>query len=225
MISIILGIVGIILFFSTSLPLTSSKELKRPKSIYLGVIFLGLALFLNFISTVPEVFHVLVLIVVPLIAIVAAFVLAEPKTVIAPEIAEQQKKQGETFLAENKNKEGVVTLPSGLQYKVLKEGKGPHPKLVDTVLVHYKGEFIDGRVFDSSSERGKPHHFTVNQVIPGWSEALQLMNVEAKWRLFVPSYLAYGERGFQREIPPNTTLIFEMELLAINPQGDSHSTP
>ncbi|HAZ15915.1 MAG: hypothetical protein A2Y28_03010 [Chlamydiae bacterium GWC2_50_10] len=140
-------------------------------------------------------------------------------------IAEQQKKQGETFLAENKNKEGVVTLPSGLQYKVLKEGKGPHPKLVDTVLVHYKGEFIDGRVFDSSSERGKPHHFTVNQVIPGWSEALQLMNVEAKWRLFVPSYLAYGERGFQREIPPNTTLIFEMELLAINPQGDSHSTP
>jgi len=94
MISIILGIVGIILFFSTSLPLTSSKELKRPKSIYLGVIFLGLALFLNFISTVPEVFHVLVLIVVPLIAIVAAFVLAEPKTVIAPEIAEQQKTTG-----------------------------------------------------------------------------------------------------------------------------------
>ncbi len=132
-------------------------------------------------------------------------------------IAEQKKKEGEAFLAENKKKEGVVTLPSGLQYIVINEGEGASPKMSDVVSTHYKGEFLDGRVFDSSYERGKPQLFPVNQVIPGWSEAIQLMKSGAKWKLFIPSYLAYGEAGFQREIPPSALLIFEMELLEVNP--------
>ncbi|MGE5196026.1 MAG: FKBP-type peptidyl-prolyl cis-trans isomerase [Anaerolineae bacterium] len=131
-------------------------------------------------------------------------------------IAEENKKRGDTFLAENKNKEGVLVLPSGLQYKILHEGTGPSPKSIDLVTVHYKGYFINGQTFDSSYERGKPHVFPVNRVIPGWSEALQKMKVGDKWQLFIPSYLAYGEMGFGPEIGPNVTLIFEMELLGVN---------
>lgn len=133
------------------------------------------------------------------------------------QIAEQNKLEGEAFLAKNKGSEGVQTLASGLQYKVLKSGDGEKPSVTDIVLVHYEGKLIDGTVFDSSYKRNQPQPLPVNQVIPGWSEALQLMKVGDKWELVVPSYLAYGEMGFQREIPPNATLIFEMELLEINP--------
>lgn len=131
-------------------------------------------------------------------------------------ISEENKKVGETFLVENKTKEGIVTLNSGLQYKVLTAGDGASPKLLDVVTTHYKGNFIDGKVFDSSYDRGQPQTFPVNRVIAGWSEALQLMKVGDKWQIFVPSYLAYGEMGFGNDIPPNATLIFEMELLGIN---------
>ncbi len=133
-------------------------------------------------------------------------------------LAEDNKKTGETFLLENKSKEGVVTLPSGLQYKVLSKGTGASPTLLDVVSVHYRGRFLDGRVFDSSYERGEPQTFPVNRVIPGWAEALQHMKVGDKWEIFVPSYLAYGEMGFGPEIGPNSTLRFEMELLSINQQ-------
>jgi FKBP-type peptidyl-prolyl cis-trans isomerase FklB len=132
-------------------------------------------------------------------------------------LADENKKMGESFLTQNKVKEGVVTLASGLQYKVLKKGAGATPTLFDVVTAHYKGTFIDGRVFDSSYDRGEPQAFPVNQVIPGWSEALQLMKVGDKWQIFIPSYLAYGESGFRDAIPPNSTLIFEMELVGINP--------
>ena len=135
------------------------------------------------------------------------------------EMAQENKKQGDNFLAMNKQKEGVVTLPSGLQYKVVKSGSGAKPSLFDNVTIHYKGTFIDGRVFDSSFDRGQPQNFTVNKLIAGWSEALQLMQVGDKWQLFVPSYLAYGEHGFGPEIGPNTTLIFEVELLGINQEA------
>ncbi len=131
-------------------------------------------------------------------------------------LSEQNRKEGETFLGENKLKEGVVTLGSGLQYKVLQAGTGPKPTAADVVTVHYRGSFLNGRIFDSSYERGKPHAFPVNRVIPGWSEALQLMRVGDKWQLFIPHYLAYGEAGFGNEIGPCTTLLFEMELLGIN---------
>ena len=132
-------------------------------------------------------------------------------------LSEENKKAGEAFLAENKKKEGVTTLSSGLQYKVITKGDGPSPTLLDVVTAHYKGTFLDGRVFDSSYERGKPNVFPVNRVIPGWAEVLQLMQVGDKWQVFIPSYLAYGEMGFGNEIGPNTTLIFEMELININP--------
>lgn len=130
------------------------------------------------------------------------------------ELGEKNKKEGEAFLAENKKKEGVVTLPSGLQYKVIKEGAGETPKATDTVTTDYRGTLIDGTEFDSSSRRGQPATFKVNGVIPGWTEALQLMKAGSKWQLFIPSNLAYGERG-PREIGPNATLIFEVELLSI----------
>jgi len=130
-------------------------------------------------------------------------------------LGEKNKKEGETFLAENKKKEDVVTLPSGLQYKVINEGKGEIPKLTDTVTVHYRGTLIDGSEFDSSYRRGQPATFKVNGVIAGWTEALQLMKVGSKWRIFVPSNLAYGERGAGREIGPNATLTFNVELLSI----------
>jgi len=132
-------------------------------------------------------------------------------------IAEENKKQSETFMNENKNQEGVVTLASGLQYKILAKGQSSlHPTPFDLVKIHYRGNFIDGRVFDSSYQRGQPHLFPLNRVIPGWIEALQLMTVGDKWQLFIPPYLAYGEMGYGQEIAPNTALIFEIELLGIN---------
>lgn len=132
------------------------------------------------------------------------------------ELMEKHKKQGENFLAENKKKEGVKTLPSGLQYKVIKAGTGKKPKLDDTVAVHYRGTLIDGTEFDSSYRRGQPATFQVSGVIPGWTEALQLMEQGAKWQLFIPSNLAYGERGTPGgQIGPNATLIFEVELISI----------
>jgi FKBP-type peptidyl-prolyl cis-trans isomerase FklB len=131
------------------------------------------------------------------------------------EVAKKNKKEGEAFLAENKKKEGVKTLPSGLQYKVIKAGTGKKPKLTDTVTTHYRGTLINGTEFDSSYRRGQPVSFQVNGVIPGWTEALQLMEEGAKWQLFIPSNLAYGERGAGRDIGPNATLIFEIELLSI----------
>jgi len=134
---------------------------------------------------------------------------------VAKKLGEKNKKEGEAFLAENKKKEGVKTLPSGLQYKVIKEGTGKKPKITDTVTTHYRGTLIDGIEFDSSYRRGKPASFPVNGVIPGWTEALQLMGEGAKWQLFVPPNLAYGERGAGRDIGPNATLIFEIELISI----------
>ncbi len=129
--------------------------------------------------------------------------------------SEKNKKDGDAFLAANKKKEGVTTLPSGLQYKVLKAGKGASPKATDTVSTHYHGTLTNGTVFDSSVERGEPVSFQVNRVIPGWTEALQKMKVGDKWQLFIPSELAYGERGAGDDIGPNSVLTFEVELLGI----------
>jgi FKBP-type peptidyl-prolyl cis-trans isomerase FklB len=128
---------------------------------------------------------------------------------------EENKKQAETFLAANKAKPGVVTLPSGLQYKILTPGTGPKPTASDSVVCNYKGTLIDGKEFDSSYKRGQPATFPVGGVIKGWTEALQLMPVGSKWQLVVPSDLAYGERGQGADIGPNSTLIFEVELLSI----------
>ena len=131
-------------------------------------------------------------------------------------LSTENKRKGEEFLKENKGKPGIVTLPSGLQYKVINSGKGKSPKPLDVVTAHYKGTFIDGRVFDSSYERDKPQTFVVNRVIPGWSEVLQLMKEGDKWQIFVPAYLAYGEAGFGNQIGPNMTLIFEIELVGVH---------
>jgi FKBP-type peptidyl-prolyl cis-trans isomerase FklB len=131
------------------------------------------------------------------------------------QLAEINKKEGDAFLAENKSKEGVKTLPSGLQYKILTEGKGKSPKETDTVTTHYRGTLIDGTEFDSSVKRGQPATFAVKGVIKGWTEALQLMKEGSKWQLFIPSDLAYGERGAGQQIGPNAALIFEVELLSI----------
>jgi FKBP-type peptidyl-prolyl cis-trans isomerase len=125
------------------------------------------------------------------------------------------KKAGDAFLEENKKKEGVVALPSGLQYKVLKTGDGPKPTAEDTVVCQYRGTLIDGKEFDSSYKGGQPATFPVKGVIKGWTEALQLMPVGSKWQLFVPSDLAYGDRGAGPDIGPNSTLIFEVELVSI----------
>lgn len=132
-------------------------------------------------------------------------------------VADTNKREGETFLATNKARQGVTTLPSGLQYEVLRQGNGPSPKAADTVQVHYHGTLLDGRVFDSSVKRGQPAEFPVNGVIPGWTEALQLMKVGEKWKLFIPSELAYGSRGAGRAIGPNSVLVFEVELLSVKP--------
>jgi len=131
------------------------------------------------------------------------------------QFAEINKKEGEAFLAENKKKEGVKTLPSGLQYKVITDGKGKKPKESDTVTTHYRGTLIDGTEFDSSAKRGQPATFPVKGVIKGWTEALQLMKEGSKWQLFIPSDLAYGDRGAGAQIGPNATLIFEVELISI----------
>lgn len=128
---------------------------------------------------------------------------------------EMNKQVGEEFLRINKEKRGVVTLPSGLQYEVLKTDDGQKPGPNDKVRCHYHGTLIDGRVFDSSIERGQPAVFGVSQVIRGWTEALQLMNVGSKWRLFIPSEMAYGAHGAGEAIEPNMTLIFDVELLGI----------
>jgi FKBP-type peptidyl-prolyl cis-trans isomerase FklB len=137
------------------------------------------------------------------------------------EVATKNKKEGEAFLVENKKKQGVKTLPSGLQYKVIKEGTGKKPKLGDTVTAHYWGTLIDGTEFDSSYKRGQPANFPVSGVIPGWTEALQLMGEGAKWQLFIPSNLAYGERGAGAGIGPNATLIFEIELISVQEKKEN----
>ena len=124
-------------------------------------------------------------------------------------------KEGEAFLAANKMKEGVVTLPSGLQYKILTVGTGPMPTAADSVVCNYKGTLISGKVFDASASHGGPATFPVGGVIKGWTEALQLMPVGSKWQLFIPPDLAYGQRGAGGDIGPGTTLIFEVELLSI----------
>lgn len=129
---------------------------------------------------------------------------------------EKNKKEGDQFLSENKKNKDVITLPSGLQYKVVTMGKGPKPKATDKVTVHYVGRTLDGNEFDNSYNRGEPATFTVNQVIKGWTEALQLMPVGSKWIIYIPPDLAYGENGAGQVIEPNSTLIFEVELLSIN---------
>ncbi|WP_455260130.1 FKBP-type peptidyl-prolyl cis-trans isomerase [Prevotella jejuni] len=133
----------------------------------------------------------------------------------AAEAGKAAKAEGEAFLAENGKKEGVVTLPSGLQYQVLKEGNGKKPSATDQVVCHYEGTLIDGTVFDSSYQRNQPATFGLNQVIPGWTEGVQLMQEGAKYRFFIPYKLAYGERGAGAQIPPFATLVFDVELIEV----------
>ena len=134
---------------------------------------------------------------------------------VRSEKAAGAKKAGEVFLAENKKKPGIVSLPSGLQYQVLQEGTGAKPQLTDKVKVHYHGTLLDGFIFDSSVQRGEPIELSLNGVIPGWTEALQMMSVGSKWKLFIPSHLAYGDNQAGPNIKPGSTLIFEVELLDI----------
>jgi FKBP-type peptidyl-prolyl cis-trans isomerase FklB len=140
------------------------------------------------------------------------------------ETAKKKIDEGRSFLEDNSKMEGVVTLPSGLQYMVVREGDGPKPKFTDRVTTHYRGTLINGTVFDSSYERGQPATFAVNGVIAGWTEALQLMKVGAKWKLFIPSELAYGQQGGGQLIGPNEVLIFDVELLSIDSAADSFSS-
>jgi FKBP-type peptidyl-prolyl cis-trans isomerase FklB len=138
----------------------------------------------------------------------------------------ENKKAGEAFLAANKTKEGVVALPSGLQYKIITEGTGPKPTAEDTVLCHYRGTLVDNTEFDSSYKRKEPLKIPVGGVIKGWTEAIQLMPVGSKWQLFIPSDLAYGERGAPGSpIGPNSTLIFEVELISIEPKAAAQEQP
>jgi FKBP-type peptidyl-prolyl cis-trans isomerase len=136
----------------------------------------------------------------------------------ARQLGEENKKEGESFLAANKVKEGVVTLADGLQYKILTAGTGPKPTASDSVICNYRGTLINGTEFDSSYKRGQPATFPVGQVIRGWTEALQLMPVGSKWQIFIPDEMAYGPRGAGPDIGPNSTLIFEVELLSIQPK-------
>lgn len=136
-------------------------------------------------------------------------------TELEEKMAEAAKSEGEAFLAANATRKEVVTLPSGLQYEIMKAGNGPKPKATDTVLCHYHGTLVNGTVFDSSVRRGQPAAFPVNGVIAGWVEALQLMPVGSKWKLFIPYNLAYGARGAGESIPPYAALVFEVELLEI----------
>jgi len=138
---------------------------------------------------------------------------------------EMNKKEGVEFLAANKTKEGVVILPSGLQYKILTAGTGPKPTASDTVVCNYRGTLISGAEFDSSYKRGQPASFPVNGVIKGWTEALQLMPVGSKWQLFVPAELGYGDRGAGADIGPGATLIFEVELLSIQGKDKPEGAP
>ena len=154
---------------------------------------------------------------------------AEAQTIVQEFFAEQEKKQraaaaekhkeakaaGEKYLAENAQKDGVITTPSGLQYKVLKEGNGKQPKATDKVRCHYEGMLIDGTLFDSSIQRGEPAVFGLNQVIAGWTEGLQLMKEGGKYRFFIPYHLGYGERGAGASIPPFATLVFDVELIQV----------
>jgi FKBP-type peptidyl-prolyl cis-trans isomerase FklB len=136
-------------------------------------------------------------------------------------VGEANKKAGDAYLAANKTKPGIVALPSGLQYKIITPGTGPKPTPADTVVCNYKGTLLDGKEFDSSYKRGQPATFPVGQVIKGWTEALQLMPVGSKWELFVPSELAYGPRAAGPDITPNSTLVFEVELLSIKPKEET----
>jgi FKBP-type peptidyl-prolyl cis-trans isomerase len=143
--------------------------------------------------------------------------MAQAQTSKLQKDAVENKRAGEEFLKQNAQRKGVVTLASGLQYEVITDGTGPKPTASDNVTTHYKGTLLDGTTFDSSYDRGEPATFKLDQVIKGWTEALQLMSVGSKWRLFVPSELAYGEGGAPGSpIGPNATLIFEVELLKIN---------
>jgi FKBP-type peptidyl-prolyl cis-trans isomerase FklB len=153
----------------------------------------------------------------------------ETMTAFEKEMIDKQKAagvkngaDGEKFLAENKKKEGVKTTASGLQYKVVKEGSGAQPKETDTVIANYRGTLIDGTEFDSSYKRGQPATFPVSGVIKGWTEALQMMKVGSKFQLFIPATLAYGERAIGADIGPNSTLIFEVELLDVKPAAGAN---
>ena len=143
----------------------------------------------------------------------------------AQKAGEINKKAGDDFLAQNKTKEGVLALPDGLQYKILKEGTGPKPSATDSVVCNYRGTLLDGTEFDSSYKRGQPATFPVSGVIKGWTEAVQLMPVGSKWQLFVPADLAYGNRGAGPDIGPNATLIFEVELLSIQNKAAQAPNP
>jgi FKBP-type peptidyl-prolyl cis-trans isomerase FklB len=143
----------------------------------------------------------------------------------AKQAGENNKKEGDEFLAANKSKQGVVTLPSGLQYKILTEGKGAKPAATDSVVCNYRGTLINGKEFDSSYKRGEPATFPVGGVIKGWTEALQLMPVGSKWQLFIPPDLAYGPRGAGADIGPNATLVFEVELVSIQGKDAPKDAP
>lgn len=149
----------------------------------------------------------------------------EKQAAAQKEQGEKNLATGEKFLAENKKKDGVKTTASGLQYKVLKEGSGESPKETDTVVTNYKGTLLDGTEFDSSYKRNEPATFPVNRVIKGWTEALMLMKPGAKYQLWIPAALGYGERGVGKDIGPNSTLVFEVELLSIKPPEAPAGTP
>ncbi len=151
--------------------------------------------------------------------------LKQKQVIALKTIGEANQKAGEAFLAENAKKEGVVTLPSGLQYKILIKGDGKMPTSEDTVSCNYRGTLLDGTVFDSSYPTGKPALFKIGGVIPGWQEALQLMPVGSKWQIVIPSQLAYGQRGAGRDIGPNATLLFEVELTGIQSGEPKPTTP
>jgi FKBP-type peptidyl-prolyl cis-trans isomerase FkpA len=148
-------------------------------------------------------------------ALLPALLLALVACPLHPLMSQTAKEKGEAFLQENAKKDGITTTASGLQYEVITEGDGKKPGATDTVQVHYRGTLLDGTEFDSSYKRGEPISFRLNQVIPGWTEGLQLMTVGSKYRLFIPSNLAYGSRGAGGVIGPDETLIFEVELLDV----------
>ena len=150
--------------------------------------------------------------------------LAKQQNEAIKELAENNKAAGEAFLKDNKSKPGVKTRESGLQYRIIKEGKGQSPSATDVVTTHYRGKLIDGTEFDSSYSRNEPATFPVNNVIPGWTEALQLMKPGSKWELFVPASLAYGTQGIGPKIGPNETLIFEVELISVKAPESAKKT-